>query len=46
MNADRILKLMSRGSDRGRTGRRRASNRPRGEGQGLIATIRRLTGRR
>ena len=46
MNADRILKLMSRGSTRGRSGRRRGRNRPRGEGQGLIATVRRLTGRR
>ena len=46
MNADRILKLISRGTARGQTGRRRGSNRPRGEGQGLIATFRRLTGRR
>ena len=45
MNADRILKLISRGTTRGQTGRRRGSNRPRGEGQGLIATVRRLTGR-
>jgi hypothetical protein len=45
MNVDRILKLMSRGSTRARAGRRRGSNRPRGEGQGLIATVRRLTGR-
>jgi hypothetical protein len=46
MNADRILKLISRGTGRGQAGRRRASNRPRGEGQGLIATFRRLTRRR
>ena len=45
MNADRIMKLLSRGSTRGNPGRRRGSNRPRGEGQGLIATVRRLTGR-
>jgi hypothetical protein len=45
MNADRFLKLLSRGSTRGQAGRRRGSNRPRGEGQGLIATVRRLFGR-
>ena len=46
MNADRILKLISRGSTGGQAGRRRRSNRPRGEGEGLIATFRRLFGRR
>jgi hypothetical protein len=46
MNADRILKLISRGSSRGQPGRRRRGNRPRGEGEGLIATVRRLVGRR
>ena len=46
MNADRILKLISRGSSRGQPGRRRRGNRPRGEGEGLIATFRRLVGRR
>jgi len=46
MNADRFLKLLSRGSTRAQTGRRRGSNRPRGEGEGLIATVRRLFGRR
>jgi hypothetical protein len=46
MNADRILKLISRGNTRGQPGRRRRGNRPRGEGEGLIATVRRLIGRR
>jgi hypothetical protein len=46
MNADRLLKLISRGTSRGQAGRRRGSNRPRGEGQGLISTFRRLVGRR
>jgi hypothetical protein len=46
MKADRLLKLVSRGSTRGNPGRRRGGNRPRGEGEGLIASVRRLFGRR
>jgi len=46
MNADRIFKAISRGSTGGQPGRWRRSNRPRGEGEGLIATVRRLFGRR
>jgi hypothetical protein len=46
MNADRLLKLIARGNTRGQSGRRRRSNRPRGEGEGLIATFWRLVGRR
>jgi len=46
VNADRILRVLARGNTRGNPGRRRGSNRPRGEGQGLIATVRRLIGRR
>jgi hypothetical protein len=46
MNANRILKLFSRGSTGGNRGRRRGSNRPRGEGMGLIDSLRRLAGRR
>jgi hypothetical protein len=43
---NRILQLISRGSSRGNPGRRRRSNRPRGEGLGLIGSARRLLGRR
>jgi hypothetical protein len=46
VNADRLFKFFARGSSRGNPGRRRWSNRPRGEGEGLIATFRRLFGRR
>jgi hypothetical protein len=43
---NRIFKLLSRGSTGGNRGRLRRSNRPRGEGMGLIDTARRLLGRR
>jgi hypothetical protein len=46
MNANRILRILSRGSSGGNPGRRRGGNRPRGEGLGLIGVFRRLTGRR
>ena len=46
MNANRILRLLSRGSTGGNRGRGRRSNRPRGEGLGLIGSVRRLFGRR
>jgi hypothetical protein len=42
---NRILKLLSRGSSGGR-GRSRRSNRPRGEGMGLVDSAKRLLGRR
>ena len=43
---NRIFRLLSRGSTGGNRGRRRRSNRPRGEGMGLIDSARRLLGRR
>jgi hypothetical protein len=46
MDTNRILRLFSRGSTGGNRGRRRGSNRPRGEGMGLIDSLRRLAGRR
>jgi hypothetical protein len=39
---NRILKILSRGSSGGNRGRSRRSNRPRGEGMGLIDSARRL----
>jgi hypothetical protein len=38
----RILRIFSRGSTGGSRGRSRRSNRPRGEGMGLIDSARRL----
>ena len=47
MNANRLLRnVLSRGATQGNRARPRRSNRPRGEGAGLIATARRLLGRR
>ena len=46
MNANRILRLFSRGSTAGNRGRRRASNRPRGEGIGFVDSAKRLLGRK
>jgi hypothetical protein len=46
MNANRILRLLSRGTTAGSRGRRRASNRPRGEGIGLVDGAKRLLGRK
>ncbi|MBV9214297.1 MAG: hypothetical protein JOZ25_11705 [Actinobacteria bacterium] len=46
MNTDRLFRFLARGSSRGNPGRRRRSNRPRGEGEGLVAAVRRLFGRR
>jgi hypothetical protein len=42
----RFLKFLSRGSSGGNRGRGRKSNRPRGEGMGLVDSAKRLLGRR
>ena len=46
MNADRFMRLLARGSTRGNPGGWRITHRPKGEGEGLIATVRRIFGRR
>ena len=43
---NRILRIFSRGSSGGNRGRGRKSNRPRGEGMGLVDSAKRLFGRR
>ena len=43
---NRILRILSRGSSGGNRGRGRKSNRPRGEGMGLVDSAKRLFRRR